>query len=59
LPVAIDTDVESYLAGRWAGLDREIEEVARLADQGKLDGVDLTRRRAGHLARAGEHATRG
>ena len=25
-----------------AGLDREIEEVARLADQGKLDGVDLT-----------------
>ena len=42
LPVAIDTDVESYLAGRRAGLDREIEEVARLADQGKLDGVDLT-----------------
>jgi len=42
LPVAIDTDVESYLAGRRAALDREIEEVARLADQGKLDGVDLT-----------------
>jgi hypothetical protein len=42
LPVAIDTDAESYLAGRRAGLDREIEEVARLADQGKLDGVDLT-----------------
>jgi hypothetical protein len=42
LPVAIDTDVESYLAGRRAGLDREIEEVARRADQGKLDGVDLT-----------------
>ena len=42
MPVAIDTDVESYLAGRRAGLDREIEEVARLADQGKLDGVDLT-----------------
>ena len=33
LPVAIDTDVESYLAGRRAGLDREIEEVARRADQ--------------------------
>ena len=41
-PVAIDTDVERYLAGRRAALDREIEEVARLADQGKLDGVDLT-----------------
>src|SRR5205823_1988083 len=42
LPVAIDTDVESYLAGRRAALDREIGKVARLADQGKLDGVDLT-----------------
>jgi hypothetical protein len=42
LPVAIDADVESYIAGRRAALDREIEEVARLADQGKLDGVDLT-----------------
>jgi hypothetical protein len=42
LPIAIDTDVESYIAGRRAALDREIEEVARLADQGKLDGVDLT-----------------
>ena len=42
MPVAIDTDVESYLTGRRAGLDREIEEVAMLADQGKLDGVDLT-----------------
>ena len=42
LPVAIDTDVESYLAGRRAALDREIEEVGRLADQGKLDSVDLT-----------------
>jgi hypothetical protein len=41
-PVAIDTDVESYLAGRRAALDREIEEVGRLADQGKLDSVDLT-----------------
>jgi hypothetical protein len=28
LPVAIDTDVESYIAGRRAALDREIEEVA-------------------------------
>jgi hypothetical protein len=44
LPVAIDTDVESYLAGRRAALDREIEEVGRLADQGKLEGVDLTGR---------------
>ena len=43
LPVAIDTNVESYLAGRRAALDREIEEVGRLADQGKLDGVDLSR----------------
>ena len=42
LPVAIDTNVESYLAGRRAALDREIEEVGALADQGKLDGVDLT-----------------
>ena len=42
LPVAIDTDVESYLAGRRAALDREIEEVGRLADQGKLDSVELT-----------------
>jgi len=41
-PVAIDTDVERYLAGRRAALDREIEEVGRLADQGKLDSVDLT-----------------
>ena len=44
MPVAIDTDVESYLAGRRAALDREIEEVGRLADQGKLEGVDLTGR---------------
>jgi hypothetical protein len=29
LPVAIDTDLESYLAGRRAALDREIEEVGR------------------------------
>ena len=42
LPVAIDTDVETYLAGRHAALDREIEEVGTLAEQGKLDGVDLT-----------------
>lgn len=42
LPVAIDANVESYLAGRRLALDREIEEVGRLADQGKLDGVDLT-----------------
>jgi hypothetical protein len=42
LPVAIDTDMKSYLAGRRAALNREIEEVGRLADQGKLDGVDFT-----------------
>ena len=42
LPVAIDTNVESYLAGRRAALDREIAEVGTLAQQGKLDGVDLT-----------------
>ena len=29
---------------RRAALDREIEEVGRLADQGKLEGVDLTGR---------------
>jgi hypothetical protein len=60
LPVAIDTDVESYLAGRRAALDREIEEVGRLADQGKLEGVDLTGRELViSPVRAGEHATRG
>jgi hypothetical protein len=42
LPVAIDANVESYLDGRRAALDREVEEVGRLANQGKLDGVDLT-----------------
>lgn len=42
LPVAIDTNVQSYLAGRRAALDREIAEVGALAQQGKLDGVDLT-----------------
>jgi hypothetical protein len=35
LPVAIETDVESYLGGRRAALDREIEEVGKLADQDK------------------------
>ena len=42
LPVALDTNVESYLAGRRAALDHEIEEVGRLAEEGKLDGVGLT-----------------
>jgi hypothetical protein len=35
LPVAIETDVERYLGGRRAALDREIEEVGKLADQDK------------------------
>jgi Tn3 transposase DDE domain len=42
LPVAIETNVENYLAGRRAALDREIAEVGTLAQQGKLNGVDLT-----------------
>ena len=42
LPVAIDTNVESYLASRRAALDHELKEVGKLAEQGKLDGVDLT-----------------
>jgi hypothetical protein len=42
LPIAIETNVESYLAGRHMALDREIEAVGTLAEQGKLDGVDLT-----------------
>jgi len=42
LPIAIDTNVETYLAGRRAALDRELEDVGKLAEQGKLDGVDLT-----------------
>ena len=42
LPVAIDANVESYLAGRRASLDHETEDVGQLADQGKLDGVDLS-----------------
>ena len=42
LPVAIDTNVENYLSSRRAAVDRELEEVGSLAEQGKLDGVDLT-----------------
>jgi Tn3 transposase DDE domain len=42
LPVAIKTNVESYLAGRRKALERENEDVGTLAEQDKLDGVDLT-----------------
>ena len=42
LPVAVDTNIKSYLGSRRAALTRELEEVGKLADQGKLEGVDLS-----------------
>lgn len=42
LPVAVTTDVTSYLEERRAMLDRELVTVGKLAQQGELDGVDLS-----------------
>ena len=41
LPVAVELDAEKYLAGRRAALNAELERVARLADAGELQDVDL------------------
>jgi hypothetical protein len=41
LPVAVEQDAEKYLAGRRAALNVELERVARLADAGELQDVDL------------------
>ncbi len=42
LPIAVDTDVEAYLQNQQAILNKGLTDLARLAEAGELDDVELT-----------------
>ena len=42
LPVAVDTDVETYLQNQRTILNRGLSDLAQLAEAGELDDVELT-----------------